>query len=561
MASTARLWLTHPLLVFVECAVMRVCLLTGLLLGCVSTEASAQRGLHGACLFNDECRSPLICAAGRCRAQCRSDRDCSGAWRCLSAGELHRFVCYAPDDHFNACVWDSQCRGGNVCGGDRVCRRQCVDDYDCEVIAPGLRCLPPGVCSSHPFLDGGALSDVDLNLLSDVDASPADDGARDAGGADDRSGTDDVVSVGCAVRALAGACTPGVDAGCELVDVSLGQALNCARFNDGSLRCWSPRTASASYVGNGGREGCPSPGLVRGLTRVSATANGYGFSCVVREGVSAPVWCWGSGGYGFPGVTPSELLEPTATTLPRGSLVLGEQHGFSLTAPGVYTAWGSDGFGQHGDGTRSSSVRPPHELRLAGLVELAAGFAASCGRFTDGEVRCWGSNMNGQLGAAIPADRMSYSATPLSLPGLTNAVSLRMNRAGACARRDDQSVWCWGQEPNVGDGMTRRFTTPRRVFDRALEFAMHDFATCVLRDDRTVWCTGEETYLGIGRTTPGRYLGTPTRVRDLTDVLRLYGGGETMCAQVGPTELRCWGIGAGSAAPSGFSSVPLPMRW
>ena len=42
--------------------------------------------------------------AGRCRAQCRTDRDCVNDWRCLSAGVANQSVCYAPDDYANACV-------------------------------------------------------------------------------------------------------------------------------------------------------------------------------------------------------------------------------------------------------------------------------------------------------------------------------------------------------------------------------------------------------------------------------------------------------------------------
>ena len=46
-------------------------------------------GLGEECLFNGDCRSPLVCArAAGCRAPCRDDRDCVSGWRCR--GERRR---------------------------------------------------------------------------------------------------------------------------------------------------------------------------------------------------------------------------------------------------------------------------------------------------------------------------------------------------------------------------------------------------------------------------------------------------------------------------------------
>ena len=41
-----------------------------------------RRSLGIQCVWNDECDWPLICGGGYCRAQCRSDRDCSFGWVC-----------------------------------------------------------------------------------------------------------------------------------------------------------------------------------------------------------------------------------------------------------------------------------------------------------------------------------------------------------------------------------------------------------------------------------------------------------------------------------------------
>lgn len=39
------------------------------------------RELLAECSFNDECEAPMLCAARKCRVQCRGDRDCTNGWR------------------------------------------------------------------------------------------------------------------------------------------------------------------------------------------------------------------------------------------------------------------------------------------------------------------------------------------------------------------------------------------------------------------------------------------------------------------------------------------------
>ena len=53
------------------------------LVGIFTLSATARGERGDQCLFNDDCTSPLVCEARRCRVQCRSDRDCSAGSRCV----------------------------------------------------------------------------------------------------------------------------------------------------------------------------------------------------------------------------------------------------------------------------------------------------------------------------------------------------------------------------------------------------------------------------------------------------------------------------------------------
>ena len=96
--------------------------------------------------------------------------------------------------------------------------------------------------------------------------------------------------------------------------------------------------------------------------------------------------------------------------------------------------------------------------------EVACGETMSRGRRAGGEVRCWGSNYNGAIGAG-DADVELYDA-PTSVVDLGSADALGLgpdNRA--CALLDDGSAWCWGAA-YLGDHNVFSSATPRQVVER-----------------------------------------------------------------------------------------------
>ncbi|MBI2390074.1 MAG: hypothetical protein HYV09_10835 [Deltaproteobacteria bacterium] len=86
------------------------------------------------------------------------------------------------------------------------------------------------------------------------------------------------------------------------------------------------------------------------------------------------------------------------------------------------------------------------------VAQLAAGQAASCARLDDGSVRCWGDNLGELLG--IGASVRNSKPTPV--PGLFNVVEIGMGRGLSCARIADGTARCWGRNTygQLGDGTT-----------------------------------------------------------------------------------------------------------
>ena len=78
-------------------------------------------------------------------------------------------------------------------------------------------------------------------------------------------------------------------------------------------------------------------------------------------------------------------------------MAVGWNHSLGLKADGSLCAWGSNHYGQLGDGTTTD--RPSTTLGSAlGLRRRSAGDGHSLGMKADGSLCAWGYNSYGQLG-------------------------------------------------------------------------------------------------------------------------------------------------------------------
>lgn len=187
------------------------------------------------------------------------------------------------------------------------------------------------------------------------------------------------------------------------VDFSLYSA--CALSVQGDVRCWGQK----AIVGlNELVEGvAPFPRLVYGS--VAQIAAGDAHVCALTT--EGQVACWGyanlgqtadPGNAGYTGLP--RLAPVTAVT----RITTGQWHTCAAVDAGV-TCWGDNRNGELGnDGGCTYNGQPgcesavsPYPVAVAGITgpveDLAAGWHHSCA-MVDGAVRCWGRNLDGQLG-------------------------------------------------------------------------------------------------------------------------------------------------------------------
>ena len=143
----------------------------------------------------------------------------------------------------------------------------------------------------------------------------------------------------------------------------------------------------------------------------------------------------------------------------------GGGHTCVLTSGGGVKCWGSNRFGQLGNGvqrkcnqygkcTQPYSRVPVDVVGLSsGVRAIAAGGSHTCALTTQGAVKCWGYNASGQLGngAKIKCDDQGscakyVSSTPVAVVGLGSGVrAIAVGDFQSCAITVSGGVKCWGE--------------------------------------------------------------------------------------------------------------------
>jgi alpha-tubulin suppressor-like RCC1 family protein len=303
----------------------------------------------------------------------------------------------------------------------------------------------------------------------------------------------------------------------------------CAVTPVGRLYCWGDN--GVGQVGNGTKNNAPAPVLVMdidgGIPDTTATVvdRGYLWTCAVMR--SGRVKCWGSqseGRLGNSNTSGPDVTRPadvpgftgqTPSTTAVG-LSLGENTACALLQNGTIKCWGSNSFGEVGDGTLSSSRPSPVAVvtidgssAATTAVSVAHGDNHGCALMQNGTVRCWGNNTQfGSLGTGDGMDHPSPAlVSTLQIDGTTparTAVSLATKNDTTCALMADGSILCWGRGENgrIGNGvdvMNKPVPTSvdRSVIDgstpakRAVAVTAGVYHFCAVMENGDVRCWGK----------------------------------------------------------------------
>ncbi len=349
---------------------------------------------------------------------------------------------------------------------------------------------------------------------------------------------------------LAGLATPAQ--AMIAAQISSGGDTTCAIVDNGHVACWGSNRYSTLGFGISGSN-LPRPGLVmdgtgnplRNMVQVSvspgrpgAMADSGGHACALST--RGEVWCWGRRDGGRLGVTTG----------------------------GNENLWFAE------------RVRFDNGTVMNEVVQVAAGGAHTCALRESGRVHCWGINRiddtafgllgMGETGAPpdtrpnpLPTGVVRVTSGPLE-----QVVEIALGRRHGCARRWDNTVWCWGNNDygqiglgTYANGSVGRATQVRKsstvTLDNATALAVGADHSCVIGSDRHVYCWGnnlfgQSGYRDTGGNTPeispfARVVFGPGGGSLFGNVRAIAAGSNHTCVRSGAgsvqgSDVHCWGL-------------------
>ncbi len=370
-------------------------------------------------------------------------------------------------------------------------------------------------------------------------------------------------------------CTPAF-----VVAVRAGGNHTCALIDNGSVRCWgngnNGRTGMGSLDVVGDDEPASAGGTLQLGGPVQQLVAGLSHTCVgYREGVAR---CFGRSaegqlGYGaledigddeFPGLVPFVPIGGALGVLTTGS---GSFHGCARLDDGSVRCWGafeggrlgSPGLlGPVGDDEPASDAVP---VDAGGpILDVTTGAEHTCALLAAGQIRCWGRNSSGQLGAGVPGDigddESPASAATVAVGG--SVVDVVAGWFHTCARLDDGAVRCWGRGNNGRLGLSSTAWVglddlpidhpPVDIGGVVVQLAAGNAHTCALLDTGAVrcWGWGGQGQLGYGNTADIGDDEAPAIAGDVPlggAATQITAGANHTCALMVGGRVRCWGNG------------------
>jgi len=302
-----------------------------------------------------------------------------------------------------------------------------------------------------------------------------------------------------------------------------------------------------------------------------AAAAGGGLFGEALDGAASPlteppasaVAAWGSNGQGQLGngtTTSSDV--PVAVSGLSGveALAAGDDFSVALMDNGTVMTWGENTAGQLGNGTNTSSDLPVAVSGLSGVTGIAAGVNYVLAVLGNGNVMAWGHNRSGQLGDGATNEG---SNVPVQVSGLTGVKAVAASYTDSMALLSNGKVMTWGGDSNGELGNGTKSSTGSDVpvavsgLSGVTAIAAGGNSDMALLNNGTVmaWGSGK---LGTGASESD----VPVAVNGLSGVTAIANGSFSSVALLEDGAVVDWGSGEGGELGNGSetsSAAPVPV--
>ena len=333
-----------------------------------------------------------------------------------------------------------------------------------------------------------------------------------------------------------------------VVAVAGGGYYSLALKSDGSVWAWGMN--DYGQLGDGTKTNRSLPVQVPGLTGVLAVLAGYSHSVAVKA--DGTLWAWGSNSSGQLGdgttmIRSSPVQSPGIT----GVVAVAAGNGSTAALKADGTVWETILISTNG--VYSSQWR--QVAGITGAAAVTAGLVHKLAFKSDGSVWAWGSNDYGQLGDGTT----TYRSSPLPvLNGITASAAGGYN---SVAVKSDGSVWTWGRNDSgqLGDGSNAAISAPMQAsgLSGVLAVAAGDQHTLALKSDGSVWAAGNNNAgrLGDGTgTSSSKYV----QALGLSSIVALAAGSDFSLALKSDGTVWAWGTNFYGQLGNGTNVTPPP---
>ncbi len=217
--------------------------------------------------------------------------------------------------------------------------------------------------------------------------------------------------------------------GVHFVEIAAGQLHGCGVTAAGAAYCWGYNGYGQLGTGTTTDALAPVPVQLPGGVALTRLAGGGNFTCGLTAAGAAYCWGENAMGQLGDGTTTTRGT-PAPVQLPSGvaltQIAAGVDHACGRASNGSVYCWGNGGSGQLGDGTFTSQRTPlavplppgvvAAQVSAGGSIGTGGGIGHSCALATTGAAYCWGSNAYGQIGdgtnggGGVGADRATPTA-------------------------------------------------------------------------------------------------------------------------------------------------------
>jgi len=238
-------------------------------------------------------------------------------------------------------------------------------------------------------------------------------------------------------------------------------------------------------------------------------AAGYSHSLIIKT--DNTLWAWGSNSYGQLGNgTKTNKLKPVKIIDNVAQVACGTEYSLAIKTDGSLWAWGYNSSGQLGDGTTTNRLSPVKVMDS--VVKVVCSNHQTFAIKTDGSLWAWGYNYNGQLGDGTKANN---KISPVKI--MDNVSQVECGTSDAVAIKTDGSLWAWGinADGELGDGTTTNKISPVKIMDDVKQAACGTYHTAAVKTDGSLWAWGSNEYGQLGTVTVPSYRTlSPVKVMD-----------------------------------------------